>query len=71
MIADSGRLVCLSTRLTFPAATRSSTWAAVRPVDGVAVVAGGALGAPDAMGALGALGAPGVVGAVGLGPTKA
>ena len=38
MMADSGRLVCWSTRLTFPAATRSATWAAVRPVAAVVAV---------------------------------
>jgi hypothetical protein len=61
MMADNGRLVCLSTRLTFPAATRSATWSAVRPVAGVVVVAAGALGALDALG---------TVGAVGLEPTR-
>jgi hypothetical protein len=80
MIADSGRLVCVSTLLTFPAALRSSTSAAVRPVLGVAEVGAGAPGALVALDALvalvalGALGAPdppGVVGADGLGPTKA
>ena len=35
MMAESGRLVCSSTRLTWPAATRSATCAAVSPVAGV------------------------------------
>ena len=34
-MAESGRLVCSSTRLTWPAAIRSATWAAVSPVAGV------------------------------------
>ncbi len=35
MMAESGRLVCSSMRLTWPAATRSATCAAVSPVAGV------------------------------------